>query len=620
MTTMLLLAGSLVAANSSCVYNEQVHITFLGHNVIECLDSEGGDHCRARCSADFECTGYGLYTSSSKKGRCCTKASNVNPTNWSLGTSFTKENTNCTQNQWPAKVEHSTMFAGNSSFIYNKGAMIESLPGSRVVGAMQAGEKEASNDQRILVGLSKDAGRTWGDFHAVDPQPSSKLAQWEPTLYYDDESSTLWLIYSEGPVLLYAKTSTDAGNTWTARRIILNATDFNRTQVWPVNRVVVMTVGTITRWILPCDWGCSADSAAFALISVDKGRSWTPGADIVVDPGKRLCPEPAMIAVNATTGMKGTDATTSTTLLAIIRSSSVGFQQTVSHDGGDTWELPTNTGVPGASSKPALALVPTTSADGGNEEAGGGEGGRGTEQGGNPGILLSYNLRTRVQMVMSVSWNGGGSWEDFAMLDTGEGLSQDCYPTTIVMQNETVTVYSAYHGGPGGSQQQGSSRVASPASILPAHEEDSSISTRISGITAGEIRIARTSLPRVPSSLMVPQHGLQPLVPQHGSYGLSADTSSITHTASTRAGARGGAGASFPSSQSASFPSQSATSPLPTRQALLALGHRLQGHIVLPGQPEYPDATTIQNALIRKTPLGVVYAESSQDVAETVSS
>jgi hypothetical protein len=39
--------------------------------------------------------------------------------------------------------------------------MLESLPGGRMVGVLQARTKEASNNQRVLVGLSSDAGLTY---------------------------------------------------------------------------------------------------------------------------------------------------------------------------------------------------------------------------------------------------------------------------------------------------------------------------------------------------------------------------------------------------------------------------------------------------------------------------
>ena len=113
-----------VAAGSNCSYSAHSHTTFLSNeNVIECVDAEGRESCQQRCTGDYLCTGFGLYTNSSKKGRCCTKSNNNNPTDWHDGTSYTKDEMNCTLNPRPLAVKHSTMFAGNSSFPYNKGAV-----------------------------------------------------------------------------------------------------------------------------------------------------------------------------------------------------------------------------------------------------------------------------------------------------------------------------------------------------------------------------------------------------------------------------------------------------------------------------------------------------------------
>jgi hypothetical protein len=579
----VLLGGLLFGAIDNCTYTAHTHVTFLGNNIIKCVDAEGAGRCQARCSADFECTGFGLYVNSSKKGRCCTKSSNLNQANWSVGTSFTKDNLGCTTNPWPEKVEHSTMFVGNSSFNYNKGAMLESLPGGRMVGAMQAGAKEASGDQRILVGLSSDAGHSWGDFHMIDPQPSSKLAQWEPVLFFDAELSTLWLFYSEGPVALFAKTSMDGGNSWSDRRLILNATEKGRARVWPINRVVVMSIRNTTRWILPCDWGCSSTSAAFALISIDGGRHWSPGADLIVAPGQNLCPEPAMVAVNGSAhGVNtGTNVSTNGALLAIIRGPSVGLLQAVSHDGGDTWTLPADSGVPGASSKPALALLPSAEGQVGRR------------------ILLSYNLETRVPMVLSVSEDGGGSWKNFAMLDNGAGIKSDCYPTTIVLPTETVTAYSVYRGGPASTHMQSTD-------------------------TSAEIRISRTALPLAPThptpAAPTPP---PPAAPTPRSrrrlFSLRVLRSNTARaTASSAARTTASSAAKATASNTARSTASNFPAGLPSREALVQLGRRLQGGIVLPDQQPYANATAIQNSLIQKRPMAVVYAESNKDVAETV--
>ena len=67
------------------------------------------------------------------------------------------------QNETPAAVRY--IFKGNASFPYNKGAMLQQLPGGRLIAACQAGRTEAASDQRILYAISEDdGGYSWPEF------------------------------------------------------------------------------------------------------------------------------------------------------------------------------------------------------------------------------------------------------------------------------------------------------------------------------------------------------------------------------------------------------------------------------------------------------------------------
>ncbi len=179
---------------SSSTYMEHPKTTYLGDNIIECKDAEGYLLCKERCNNDDSCAGFGLYVIGEKKNRCCTKFDNLNPQFWSQGVSYTK-------NSFPssAPVSVSTIFRGNSSFPYNKGAMIENLPDGRIAVACQAGSREGASNQRILYSIledEKDTKSVWE--YAVETSEYGKgTAQWEPILFLDPKD-TLWMFWSEG--------------------------------------------------------------------------------------------------------------------------------------------------------------------------------------------------------------------------------------------------------------------------------------------------------------------------------------------------------------------------------------------------------------------------------------
>lgn len=175
-----------------CSYTAHPGTTYLGPgNVIGCADAEGLSHCRGRCTNDTRCAGFGLYTSGSRTGRCCTKSTDDGLSPWPAGTSYTKQpaTPRCPYTPRPpppapppvppvppappsAPVEVTVAFHGNGTFPYNKGAMLESLPGGQLAAACQAAKSEGSSNQRVLVAISPDNGRTWpAGWAAVAPEP-----------------------------------------------------------------------------------------------------------------------------------------------------------------------------------------------------------------------------------------------------------------------------------------------------------------------------------------------------------------------------------------------------------------------------------------------------------------
>eukprot|EP00729_Bicosta_minor_P017892 gene17892-29625_t len=149
------------AGGSACNYTKHINISFLGNNILLCKNNEGLEDCRARCTADDHCAGFGLYvTAGTKNGRCCTKKNNDGSVAWLQGVSYTKDvvPASCPfipspmptpippgagdviQSKAPpnvAPVTISEIFSGNATFPYNKGAMLELLPGGWIAAACQ---------------------------------------------------------------------------------------------------------------------------------------------------------------------------------------------------------------------------------------------------------------------------------------------------------------------------------------------------------------------------------------------------------------------------------------------------------------------------------------------------
>ena len=176
----MVFVGTIAASGAvNCTFTAHPNVTFLGNmslskNVIECFDHEGLAHCQQRCEEDDSCAGFGLYVRGERLGRCCTKSNNLGPHQWTEGVSYTK-NINppmCPAPPSSVPVNVSIIFRGNASFAYNKGAMIQALPGGLLAASCQAGDREASSNQRILYALSPDNGRSWpGGWAQVTPEP-----------------------------------------------------------------------------------------------------------------------------------------------------------------------------------------------------------------------------------------------------------------------------------------------------------------------------------------------------------------------------------------------------------------------------------------------------------------
>ena len=147
-----------------------------------------------------------------------------------------------------------------------------------------------------------------------------------------------------------------------------------------------------------------------------------------------------------------------------VRTAGVGFAQSWSHDGGQSWLPASRSPIDGAASKPSLVSFMPAKARGGGS-------GKRPAVGSQKVLVLAWNVVTRRRMALSASRDGGNSWTYFATLDNATDHTT-CYPTNIVVGDEVLTAWSTYDGGPSATA------AAASASTAPAN-----------------IRLARTAVP-----------------------------------------------------------------------------------------------------------------------------
>jgi predicted neuraminidase len=292
--------------------------------------------------------------------------------------------------------------------------MLALLPDGSLVGALQAGASEGAPDQRVLVTRSHDGGSTWAPAWLAR-NSSSGNAQWSPVLFQDPATAgPLWLFYSESaarsgdPMLLYATTSRDQGQSWSSPALVASAAAVGGNVLWAVNKMVLLPDGS---WLLPCDTlrPNGNASAALALLSQDQGSTWSAHGNMEVH--NDTYPEPAMALVNRS-------AAGGPALVAILRGPGVGLYQATGAPSGEAWSTPVPMPLAGASSKPALwAASPSL-------------------------LLLSYNLETRATLLLAASRDQGASYQTWATLETGSLAA--CYPTIITVGSRVLVAYTVY--------------------------------------------------------------------------------------------------------------------------------------------------------------------------------
>lgn len=166
---------------------------------------------------------------------------------------------------------------------YNHASSIIALPDGTLLVAWGAGAEELATDTRIVLSRRASGSAAWTDPIVV----ADKLgrADANPVLFLAPDG-VVWLIYVEmfGATfcesVVMAKTSSDAGQTWSPSRILL-ATVCTLVR----NHPIVLDSG---RWLLPAYW--QGVYASQFWTSDDAGRTWWPGEPLLTLPENNLQP------------------------------------------------------------------------------------------------------------------------------------------------------------------------------------------------------------------------------------------------------------------------------------------------------------------------------------------
>jgi lysophospholipase L1-like esterase len=197
-----------------------------------------------------------------------------------------------------------------------------------------------SNDIRsIWVQWTRDAGRTWARPVQVMGLPGGRYIT-DPNILVDRDRITVIATHvldapdHPGAIAqseFLAATSEDGGRTWSPPQAIPLARKYVcgciHAPVWLDGDAVVMGWS----WDVPAEEGKPVtDEGAMhlragVLISEDRGRTWTPGQDVDLPDQRMGADEPAVVRLS------------SGDLFMVVRTTTRPYE-TVSHDGGRTWE------------------------------------------------------------------------------------------------------------------------------------------------------------------------------------------------------------------------------------------------------------------------------------------
>jgi len=198
------------------------------------------------------------------------------------------------------------------------------------------------NTDSIWMQWTDDVGVTWSDPVPAIPNPGPRYIT-DANILVDRDRITVFATHvldlpdSPGTFAkshILATTSDDGGLTWSPAEPLPIRHEYPvgvvHTPVWMDGDTVVMGYA----WDVPAEeHRAAADEGGMfirsgVLISHDRGRTWTPGADVSVEHHPIGADEPGIVRLS------------NGDLFMVVRTSYPTPYETMSHDGGLTWEEP----------------------------------------------------------------------------------------------------------------------------------------------------------------------------------------------------------------------------------------------------------------------------------------
>lgn len=299
---------------------------------------------------------------------------------------------------------------------------IVKMSDGRLAAAWFGGTNESDPD--VCIWFATKTADGWTVPRRVTPD--NGIAHWNPTLFLDPDTSTLWLIYKEGrtPRCWYSMVirSTDCGDTWTEPERLVPGDDTPRGPV--KNKMLRLSDGS---WLAPTSeedeqrrWMLLIDRTA------DHGKTWEkvgyvpmrlPGDDRIYNEITEMPPK--CYGLIQPTFWEDKDLPGSVHLFA--RSSLGHIYRAESKDYGKTWSCAYSTELPNNNSG-----IDVTRMDDGT-------------------LALIYNpvggdWAERTPISLSISYDNGATWAERLDLETIPG--EYSYPAIIAEGNHLYMTYT----------------------------------------------------------------------------------------------------------------------------------------------------------------------------------
>ncbi len=305
----------------------------------------------------------------------------------------------------------------------SESAIIQLKDGSLLLGWTEfyAGDAADHGPARISGLISTDGGRTWGDKYTLVNNDGGcnvmevnflRLTTGEIALFYCRKET------QSTDCRVMMRTSADEGKTWE-----------NPKQLSPSGHYTGLTNGRSIRLssgrILLEAWVDNPDEEAncYCLLSDDEGETWRTSQ--FIRPADGGCWENACIELK------------DGKVLMLMRTQLGGQYQSISSDGGETWNEPVPTTLLGSAAPAAISRIPET---------------------GDLLVIWTHNVDPKVKsgnvpgygkrnpLTLAISKDEGETWENFRNL---EEVPDDAwaYPAVTWVDNRALVTYFNYKGG-----------------------------------------------------------------------------------------------------------------------------------------------------------------------------